>query len=75
MDDYSSFTWVYLLKSKSDINSIFPAFCTIIHTQFGANIKSVRSDNAPELAFRITFVKKGFCHSTHVLTLLNKILW
>ena len=51
VDDYSHFTWVYLLKTKFDVNSIFSAFCTLIHTQFGANIKSVHSDNAPELAF------------------------
>ena len=59
MDDYSRFTWVYLLKSKSDVNSIFPALCTLIHTQFGPNIKSVRSNNAPELAFSDYFCKKG----------------
>ena len=51
MDDYSRFTWVYLLKSKYDVSSIFPTFGTHIHTQFGTNIKSVRSNNAPELAF------------------------
>ena len=73
MDDYSRFTWVYLLKSKYDVSNIFPTFCTRIHTQFGTNIKSVRSNNAPNLLFRISFVKRGFCHSTHVLTLLNKI--
>ena len=59
VDDYSHFTWVYLLKSKSNVNSIFPAFCTLIHTQFGANIKSVRSDNALKLAFLDYFCKNG----------------
>ncbi|KAL6348711.1 hypothetical protein AAG906_019446 [Vitis piasezkii] len=46
--------------SKTDHElCIFPAFCTLIHTQFGANIKSVRSDNALKLAFLDYFCKNG----------------
>ena len=56
VDNYSHFTWVYLLKGKSNVNSIFLAFCTLIHTQFGANIRSVCSD---KLAFSNYFHEKG----------------
>lgn len=51
VDDHSRFTWIYMLKAKSDVITIFPAFCTMVSTQFGQNIKSVRADNAPELNF------------------------
>ena len=51
VDDYSHFTSMYLLKAKSNVNSIFLVFCILIHTQFGGNIRSLHSDNAPKLAF------------------------
>ena len=59
VDDYSHLTWVYLLKAKFDVSSLFPSFCTLIHTQFGTRIKSIHSDNAPELAFLDYFREKG----------------
>ena len=65
VDDGIRFTWIYLLKQKSDVLNIFPDFYTLINTQFGAKIKSVRTDNALELAFIDFFRSKGihFFHS------------
>ena len=51
VDDYMRFTWVYFLCAKSDVANVLPGFFILILTQFGAQIKSVQSDNAPELAF------------------------
>ncbi|KZV15509.1 hypothetical protein F511_38613 [Dorcoceras hygrometricum] len=59
VDDHSRYTWVQLLKSKSDVTIIFPAFCRMIRTQFGKSIKAVRSDNAPELQFSEFFKAEG----------------
>ena len=59
VDDYSRFTWVYLLKSKFNVNSIFHAFCTLIHTQFGANINQFIVIMHPNLLFLDYFCKKG----------------
>ena len=59
LDDFTYLTWEYLLKAKSDVASIFPAFYNLVHTQYGVKIKSVRSDNAPELAFTHFFSDKG----------------
>ena len=56
MDD---FTWMYLLKTKYHVASIFPAFYNLVHTQYGVKIKSVHSDNALELAFTDFFHDKG----------------
>ena len=55
MDDFSLFIWVYLLRSKFDVISIFPDFYKLIQTQFGVDIKFVRSDNAPELFIYLFF--------------------
>ncbi|KZV36180.1 hypothetical protein F511_26362, partial [Dorcoceras hygrometricum] len=63
VDDHTRFTWVYMLHSKSEVSSIFPTFCQMIHTRFGANIKSVRSDNAPELGFINLFNELGIIHN------------
>ena len=51
VDDHTRVTWIYLLKLKSDVLRVFPSFITMVETQFNAKVKSVRSDNAPELRF------------------------
>ena len=51
VDDHSRATWVYLMKSKSDVLTIFPAFFTMVETQFETRVKRVRSDNAQEFNF------------------------
>lgn len=48
VDDHTRFTWVYMLRSKSDVSAVFPAFYSLTCTQFGVNMKIVCSDNAPE---------------------------
>ena len=48
IDDYSRCTWVFLMKSRSELFSIFQKFCAEIRTQFGVVIKTLRSDNARE---------------------------
>lgn len=59
VDDASRFTWVFLLKQKSDVQQVFPDFCTMIATQFNVKIKCVRSDNAHELQFTEFYQKHG----------------
>lgn len=51
VDDCTRVTWIYLLKDKSSVASVFPEFVQFIKTQYNSNIKAIRSDNAPELAF------------------------
>jgi hypothetical protein len=48
VDDYSRFTWIYLLKHRSGLISIFQTFHKMIQTQFSRTIKVFRSDNAQE---------------------------
>lgn len=54
VDDHSRFTWVYLLKAKSEVTTTFPSFCELLQTRFNKSIKAVRSDNAPELNFPLS---------------------
>ncbi|XP_057478145.1 retrovirus-related Pol polyprotein from transposon TNT 1-94 isoform X6 [Actinidia eriantha] len=48
IDCFSRVTWVYLLKSKSEVFSCFKSFHAMVRTQFDSNIKILRSDNGTE---------------------------
>lgn len=62
VDDHTRFTWVYLLKQKSDVCTIIPRFLALVATQFNCKIKVFRSDNAPELSFTDLFADHGIIH-------------
>ena len=44
VDDYSRFTWVYLMTRKSDFYKIYFNFHSMICNQFSTTIKVLRSD-------------------------------
>ena len=48
IDDYSRTTWIYLMKSRSEVFSIFQEFNAYVQNQFNTTIKTFRSDNAKE---------------------------
>ena len=48
VDDFSRYTWVYLLKMKIMIPSITTLFYEMIYNQFHKRIRLFRSDNAKE---------------------------
>ena len=62
VDDCTRVTWLYMLRNKSDVKTVFPTFLTHVETQFKTIVKKVRSDNAPELAFKDLFLSKGIIH-------------
>ena len=48
IDGFSRFTWLYLLKHKSEVLSAFKDFFNMVHNQFGMNVKILCSDNGTE---------------------------
>ena len=48
IDDFSRYTWVYLLRHRSEVFQIYTDFTNMIHTQFQKCIKIFRSDGAKE---------------------------
>ncbi|KAG7574150.1 Integrase catalytic core [Arabidopsis suecica] len=62
VDDHTRVTWLYLLKNKSEVLTIFPDFLKMVETQYKTQVKGVRSDNAPELKFVELFKAKGILH-------------
>ncbi|GAB2280939.1 hypothetical protein Dimus_039437 [Dionaea muscipula] len=54
VNDYSRMTWLYLLRSRDELFSVFSAFYTEIHTQFSILIRMLRSNNAREYFSQFT---------------------
>jgi len=44
VDAHTRFTWLYLLKSKSETLDLFKQFHTLVKTQFNLPVKAVQSD-------------------------------
>jgi hypothetical protein len=48
IDDYSRYTWLYLLQHRSELTHVYQNFHQMVQTQFSRTIKVFRSDNAME---------------------------
>ena len=48
MDDYSRYTWIYLLQCRSELTDVYQNFHKMVQTQFSHTIKTFRLDNAME---------------------------
>lgn len=59
VDDHTRVTWVYLLRTKSEVLQVFPHFITMVEKQYQTSVKGVRSDNAQELKFTDLYKAKG----------------
>jgi hypothetical protein len=44
VDDYSKFTWIYLLKNKSDVFQKFCEFQQLVESRFDKNILAMQTD-------------------------------
>ena len=58
-NDCTRFTWIYMLKHKSDAAVAIPNFFNMVETHFPKKIKGFRSDNAKELDLTSFFGDKG----------------
>jgi len=58
IDDYSKFTWIYLLHHKSEVFSCFRDFQNLVERQFGRKILKVQSDWGGEYQTLNSFFKR-----------------
>ena len=64
-DDYSRFTWFYLLKDKAELFSYFPKFKSLIEDQFTKTIKALQTDWSGEFLYLRTFLENIGIHHRH----------
>jgi hypothetical protein len=67
VDDYTRFTWVHLMKHKSQRRSLVQSFLTFVQTQFNLTIKCIRIDNGPEF-------KMGDFFFPHMVLFINSLV-
>ncbi|XP_057988512.1 retrovirus-related Pol polyprotein from transposon RE2 isoform X1 [Hevea brasiliensis] len=64
VDDYSRYTWVFLMKSKSKTRNHLQSFIQMAETQFDAKVKAIRSDNGSEFSMSDFYAQKEILHQT-----------
>jgi transposase InsO family protein len=62
IDDYSRYTWLCLLKHKSETRSKLVSSIKLIEIQYNAKIKIIRSDNGVEYIMPDYYSPKGILH-------------
>ncbi|KAA3458763.1 pleiotropic drug resistance protein 3-like [Gossypium australe] len=63
IDDYSRFRWVYFLKVKSEVASVFWTFKTVAKIQSGYKLRTISSDNGTEYTFDVF---QRFCEESGI---------
>ncbi|CAJ2647171.1 unnamed protein product [Trifolium pratense] len=64
VDDHSRYTWLILMKHKSEAQSHVQNLIKMIETQFNGKTKCIRTDNGPEFLMKEFFEKTGIVHQT-----------
>jgi hypothetical protein len=64
VDDYSRFTWITLMKHKSETRQHVIDFIKMIEVQHKSHVKIVRSDNGVEFLMPQFYSSKGILHQT-----------
>jgi GAG-pre-integrase domain/Integrase core domain len=65
IDDYTKFTWIYLLRTKSEVFQVFKYFVNMVENQFECSIKTLRSNSGGEYvsnSFQKFPLDKGIIH-------------
>ncbi|RVX19793.1 Retrovirus-related Pol polyprotein from transposon RE1 [Vitis vinifera] len=65
IDDHSRFTWVYFLRSKSEVFCTFTKFLAYVDNQFSTSIKTLRTNSDGEYLFtefQAFLASKGIIH-------------
>lgn len=64
LDDYGRYTWIYLLKAKSETRTCITHFLNLVSTQFSAKVKMIKTDNGKEFLMPSYYSSLGIIHQT-----------
>ncbi|CAA7017944.1 unnamed protein product [Microthlaspi erraticum] len=65
VDHYTRYTWIYPLKTKSQVKEIFLPFKALVENHFHTKIGTLYSDNGGEfIALRLLLASAGITHLT-----------
>ena len=64
VDDYTRFTWLFLLKHKHEVLSVFKHFKALVENQFSTKLKVLRTDNGTKYT---NSAFQAFCSSHSIL--------
>ncbi|OMO88956.1 Integrase, catalytic core [Corchorus capsularis] len=62
--DLSRFTWVFLMKNKSEARVIVQNFVALAKVQFNAEVRCIKTDNGQEFNMAPFYESKGILHQT-----------
>ncbi|XP_019150232.1 PREDICTED: uncharacterized protein LOC109147051 [Ipomoea nil] len=62
VNDHSRFTWLHLMKHKSEVKTLFQNFYYYTEAQFSVKIKVIRTDNGSEFLMSNFLNEKGIVH-------------
>jgi hypothetical protein len=72
VNDYTRFTWLFLMKSKSETRAILTNFLAYVHTHFNINIQTLRSDNGQEFNMSVFYQEHGIIHQLSCVETLEQ---
>jgi hypothetical protein len=78
IDDFSRYTWLYFVTSRSEVLSIYERFATVVHTQFSTPICVFLADSAREYISQMLhgfLVEQGTLSQSPVLALMLRMAW
>jgi hypothetical protein len=78
VDDFSRMTWLFLMKNRTELFSIFQIFRNMIKTQFAQKIRiliQIMPKNIHLVLLPLICLIKALFIKPHVLTLHNKMVW
>lgn len=62
IDDYIRFTWIVMMRLKSEIRKHLCTFISFIENRFSTYLKCLRSNNGPKIVMNDIFNSKGILH-------------
>ena len=67
MNDFSRYTWVFMLTTKGATPEQIKFFVAYVETQFNGKIKTIRTYNGTEFSLPNFYKSKGIIHQTNYI--------